>query len=318
MPLFPEILPFDAGHLEVTDGHTVYYEQCGNPLGRPALFVHGGPGGATSPRHRRFFNPALYRVVLFDQRGCGRSEPHASLEANTTWHLVFDIERLRIALGIEAWLLFGGSWGSTLALAYAQAFPERVSALVLRGIFLLRKQELDWFYQDGASRLFPEAWREFRGHVPPAEQADLLHAYHRRLIGSDLTARLEAARAWCIWEKRTSYLVPHSDEVGKVNSDDRYSIAFARIEAHYFVNKGFFLHPNQLVDGLSKLSGKPAIIVQGRYDVVCPITTALEVHESWPGSELEVVSNAGHSAFELEISDRLVSATNRLAAQRTF
>ncbi len=314
MPLFPSIDPYEVGFLRTTDGHSVFYEQSGNPSGKAVLFVHGGPGGATSPQHRQFFDPNLYRIVLFDQRGCGRSTPHASLESNTTWHLVDDIERLRVHLGVDDWLLFGGSWGSTLALAYAETFPVRARGFVLRGIFLLRDEELGWFYQEGASRFFPEAWREFRNHVPAAEQQDLIGAYHRRLTAVDPTVRLLASRAWSTWEKRTSYLLPRPQEVQKVESDDAYSLAFARIESHYFVNKGFFTSPTQLLDGLPKLFDKPAIIVQGRYDLVCPMATALEVHEAWQGSELRVVADAGHSAFEPGILEQLVTATNELGS----
>lgn len=307
---YPPIEPYDSGHLAVGDGHDVYYEQSGNPNGKPALFVHGGPGGGGDANARRFFDPAGYRIVVFDQRGSGRSRPYASLEANTTWHLVADMERLRRHLKIDRWLLFGGSWGSTLALAYAQTHPGAVSELVLRGIFLLRPIELTWFYQFGASLLFPEQWQKFLAPIPPAERGDLLAAYHRRLLSDDAAVRLEAARAWSIWEGATSSLKPNSKREEEYGTPE-FALAFARIEAHYFVNRGFFTHENQLLDGVDRIRAIPAVIVHGRYDVVCPIVTAWELHRRWPEADFKIVLDAGHSAYEPGITAELMAATDR-------
>jgi proline iminopeptidase len=308
---YPPIEPFDTGYLAVGDGHEVYYEQSGHPAGKPALFVHGGPGGGGDVNARRFFDPSAYRVVVFDQRGSGRSRPHASLEANTTWHLVADMERLRRHLDVDRWLVFGGSWGSTLALAYAQLHPEAVSALVLRGVFLLRRVELDWFYQFGASMVFPELWEKYLAPIPPAERHDLLRAYHRRLLDDDPAVRLEAARAWSIWEGATSSLWPNLKREDQFGAPE-FALALARIEAHYFVNRGFFAYENQLLDGVDKIRSIPAVIVQGRYDVVCPIASAWELHRRWPEADFRVVVDAGHSAYEPGITAELVAATDRL------
>ncbi len=310
---FPPIEPFDQGSLEVDAIHTIYYEQSGNPKGKPVVFVHGGPGGGTDPRQRRFFDPARYRIVLFDQRGCGRSTPHASLEDNTTWDLVADMERLRKHLGIERWQVFGGSWGSTLGLAYAETHPERVSEIVLRGIFLLRKWEIDWFYQEGASRIFPDAWDAYLDHIPEAERGDLLSAYHRRLTSSDASVAIQAARAWSIWEGSTSCLFPDPELVRKMGGD-LFALAFARIECHYFVNKGFFDHEDALLRGVSKLAKVPTVIVQGRYDVVCPARSAWDLARALPSAELMIVPDAGHSAMEPGILDALIRATDRFAS----
>jgi proline iminopeptidase len=310
---YPPIEPFDRGHLVVGDGHEVYYEQSGNPRGKPALFVHGGPGGGGDANARRFFDPEGYRIVVFDQRGCGRSRPHASLVANTTWHLVADMELLRAHLGIDRWLVFGGSWGSTLALAYAQSHAAAVSELVLRGIFLLRKMELDWFYQFGAGQLFPEQWERFLEPIPSAERGDMLGAYHRRLLSDDAAVRLAAARAWSIWEGSTSSLWPNPAREEQFGSAE-FALAFARIEAHYFVNKGFLASETQLLDGVEAIRAIPAVIVQGRYDVVCPMTSAWELHRRWPEADFRVVIDAGHSAYEPGITAELVAATDRFLA----
>ena len=308
--LYPEIEPFESGFLQVSNTHRVYWEQSGNPHGKPAVFVHGGPGGGTDPKQRRFFDPSVYRIVLFDQRGCGRSTPHASLEDNTTWHLVADMEKLREHLRIERWQVFGGSWGSTLALAYAQTHPDRVTELVLRGIFLLRKQEIDWFYQSGASALFADAWEDYVAPIPPAERGDLLHAYYKRLTSADPKVRTEAAIAWSVWEGRTSCLIPNVDLIAK-NAGDEYALAFARIECHYFVNRGFFETDRALLDGVSKIRHVPAVIVQGRYDVVCPMESAWALHRAWPEADFRLVPDAGHAALEPGILHELVSATDR-------
>ncbi|HUQ53838.1 MAG TPA: prolyl aminopeptidase [Gammaproteobacteria bacterium] len=310
---YPPIEPYDSGYLEVGDGHEIYYEQCGNPTGKPALFVHGGPGGGGDVNARRFFDPAGYRIVVFDQRGSGRSRPHASLEANTTWHLVADMERLRGHLSVDRWLVFGGSWGSTLALAYAETHPGAVSELVLRGIFLLRPLELTWFYQFGAGLLFPEQWQKFLAPIPPAERHDMLAAYHRRLLSSDAKARLEAAQAWSVWEGATSSLLPNPKREDQFGAPE-FALALARIEAHYFVNRGFFTGDNQLLDGVEKIRKIPGVIVHGRYDVVCPIDTAWELHRRWPEADLRIVRDAGHSAYEPGITAELIAATDRFLA----
>jgi proline iminopeptidase len=307
--LYPEITPYETGVLEVDPPHRIYYELSGNPHGQPAVFLHGGPGSGTGPRMRRFFDPHHYRIVLFDQRGCGRSTPHAELERNTTWDLVADMERLRERLGIERWLVFGGSWGSTLALAYAQRHPRRVSALVLRGIFLMRRWELEWFYQEGCSAIFPDHWEDYLAPIPPVERADLISAYHRRLTGPDHAVRVAAARAWATWEARTSFLRENPDYVAAFEDDDR-ALAFARIESHYFVNGGFFECDGQLLRDAHRLHAIPGTIVQGRYDVVCPPKSAWDLHRAWPHAALRIVPDAGHAAFEPGNTHELVTATD--------
>jgi len=309
---YPEIEPYETGRLKVSDTHEIYWEVSGNPAGKPVVFVHGGPGGGTEPKQRRFFDPARYRIVLFDQRGCGKSTPHASLEENTTWHLVEDMETLRGHLGIERWQVFGGSWGSTLALAYAQRHPARVSELVLRGIFLLRKWEIDWFYQHGTSALFPDAWEDYLAPIPHNERHDMVHAYYKRLTSDDPKVQAEAARAWSVWEGRTSCLTPNQDLIAK-SAGDEFAIAFARIECHYFVNGGFFGPDTGLLDGVNRIRHIPGTIVQGRYDVVCPMESAWALHRAWPEAELKIVGDAGHSAFEPGNVHELVEATDRYA-----
>ena len=311
---YPEIEPFQTGFLQVSDQHSLYYEQSGNPNGKPVVFLHGGPGGGTSPKQRRFFDPTRYRIVLFDQRGCGRSRPHASLDDNTTWHLVSDIERLRAELRIERWQVFGGSWGSTLALAYAEKHPERVTELVLRGIFLLRRWELEWFYQCGTSRLFPEAWRAYEELIPPEDRGDFVSAYYKRLTSSDPAVRQAAARVWSVWEASTSHLYPDEDYIRSCAGDD-FSLAFARIEAHYFKHGGFLERENQLIEDVGRIRHLPALIVQGRYDVVCPMQSAWELSRAYPEARLVVVPDAGHSAYEPGIVHELVSATDAFAAR---
>jgi proline iminopeptidase len=308
MPLFPEITPFDHGTLAVDGRHRLYYEQCGNPNGKPVVMLHGGPGAGCGPKMRRFHDPAHYRIVLFDQRGAGRSTPHADLVDNTTWDLVADIERLREHLGIDRWQVFGGSWGSTLALAYAQAHPARVTELVLRGIFLLRRWELEWFYQEGASRLFPDAWAKYLAAIPAPEHGDLISAYHRRLTSDDPAVRLRAARAWSVWEGATSFLRP-DDGFIQGHEDEAFALAFARIESHYFVNAGFFEADGQLLRDVHRLHGIPGTIVHGRYDVVCPVQSAFDLKAQWPEAKLVVCPTSGHSAFEPEIAEALVAAT---------
>ncbi|HZH90017.1 MAG TPA: prolyl aminopeptidase [Pyrinomonadaceae bacterium] len=308
--LYPAIEPYDQGMLPVSPVHTLYYEQSGNPEGLPVVFLHGGPGGGTVPDYRRFFDPAAYRIVLFDQRGSGKSTPHANLEDNTTWHLVADIERIREHLGIDRWLVFGGSWGSTLALAYAQTHPERARALVLRGIFLCRPKEIRWFYQEGASAIYPDAWEHYVKVIPEAERDDLLGAFHRRLTSDDEAVRLEAARAWSVWEGSTSKLYPDEDFIAHFG-DPQFALAFARIECHYFMNNAFFETDNYLIENVGKIRHIPAVIVQGRYDVVCPLMSAWELHRAWPEAELRIIPDAGHSALEPGTRSALVEATDR-------
>jgi proline iminopeptidase len=312
--LYPDIEPYNSGWLAVGDGHDIYFEECGNPEGRPCVFVHGGPGGGAGAAARRFFDPGRYRIVVFDQRGCGRSRPHACLEANTTWHLVADMEQLRVALGIERWLVFGGSWGSTLSLAYAQTHPQRVTELVLRGIFLLRRKEIDWFYQHGASELYPDAWEHYLAPIPVAERGDLVTAFHRRLTSDDADTRLAAARAWSVWEASTSFLRQRSDFIAQLDAPQA-ALAMARIECHYFVNGGFFDSENQLLENLDRIRHIPCVIVQGRYDVVCPATTAWELHRAWPEADFQLVADAGHSAFDGGNTVALVAATDRFATR---
>lgn len=310
--LYPPIEPFRTGMLDVGDGHRVYWELCGNPQGKPAVFLHGGPGAGCSRDHRRLFDPARYCVLLFDQRGCGRSTPHAALESNTTWHLVADVERLREMLGVARWLVFGGSWGSALALAYAQTHPDRASELVLRGIFTVRRSELLWYYQEGASWLFPDEWERFLAPIPPEERGDLMSAYRRRLTGHDERARQDAAVAWSRWEGRTITLLP-DEHLDQQHGEDRYALAFARIENHYFVHDGFF-EDEQLIRNAARLHGIPAVIVQGRYDVATPVRTAWELHRAWPQAEFHLVADAGHAYNEPGILDVLVRSTDRFAA----
>ncbi|MGA8010650.1 MAG: prolyl aminopeptidase [Thiomonas sp.] len=308
---YPPIEPFQTGMLDTGDGHAVYWELCGNPHGKPAVFLHGGPGSGCSPEHRRLFDPQRYCVLLFDQRGCGRSTPHASLENNTTWHLVADMERLRTLLGVERWVVFGGSWGSTLALAYAQTHPERVSALVLRGIFTLRREELLWFYQDGASRLFPDFWEGFVAPIPESERGDLITAYRKRLTGADPAEQLVCARAWSLWEGQTIHLLPEAAKAGQPTKDAS-SLAFARIENHYFVHGGW-VDEGQLIRDAGKLAAIPGVIVQGRYDACTPAKTAWELHRTWPQADFQLVPDAGHAFNEPGILSRLIEATDRFA-----
>jgi proline iminopeptidase len=310
--LYPALEPHRSGHLRVSALHEIYWEECGNPRGKPAVFVHGGPGAGGDATARRFFDPARYRIVLFDQRGCGRSRPHAELRENTTWDLVADMERLRAMLGIDRWLVFGGSWGSTLSLVYAEAHPERVTGLVLRGIFMLRPAELHWFYQQGASEIFPDHWAGYLRAIPAAEHGDLLHAYHRRLTAADPAVALEAARAWSVWEGATSHLFESPQTVARFGAD-AFALALARIEAHYFVNGGFLRAPDQILGDAHRLRGIPGVIVQGRYDVVCPMVSAWDLHRAWPEADFRLVPDAGHSAFEPGITHELICATDRFA-----
>lgn len=311
LTLFPEIEPYATYRLAVAAPHELHVEECGNPQGLPVLFLHGGPGAGFQAWNRRFFDPARYRIVLFDQRGSGRSTPHAHLEGNTTPALIADIEQLRQFLGIEQWVVFGGSWGSTLALAYAEAHPQRVSGLILRGIFLCRDQDIRWFYQDGASHVFPDHWADYVRPIPEEERHDFLQAFHRRLTGEDEIARMAAAKAWSIWEGQCATLRPNHNVVEHF-SDPHVALALARIEAHYFVNR-IFLRENQLLEEARLLAGIPGVIVHGRYDMICPLDGAFALKEAWPEAELQIVPDAGHAAAEPGIIDALVRATNDFA-----
>jgi proline iminopeptidase len=308
---YPPIEPYRTGRLRVSDVHELYFEESGNPDGRPVVFLHGGPGFGTEPNHRRFFDPSAYRIILFDQRGCGKSTPHASLVDNTTWHLVADIETLRIQLNVEKWHVFGGSWGSTLALAYAETHPERVSALILRGIFLLRPQEIAWFYQRGTDALFPDAWEKYVEPIPVEERGDLVNAFYRRLTSDVRDVRLRAAKAWSVWEGSTSCLLPNAALVEKTAGDD-FAVAFARIECHYFVNRAWLDPPRDLLGNVARIRHVPGVIVQGRYDVVCPMESAWALHRAWPEADFRVTPNAGHAASEPGNLSALVAATDRL------
>ena len=306
--LFRDIEPFSFGWLTTDGPHEIYYEECGAPRGKPAVILHGGPGGAVNPTMRRFFDPNKWRMALFDQRGCGRSRPNASLEDNTTWSLIADIERLREHLGVEKWTVFGGSWGSTLALAYALVHPDRVEGLVLRGIFLLTQKELRWFYQEGASMLFPDAWERFLAPIPPEERGDLMGAYHKRLTHPDRRVQAQAANAWSQWEGDTISLRGPEARPPKFNEED-FAIAFARIENHFFANEGFFEHDGWILKNIDKIRHIPAWIVQGRFDVVTPLDSAWSLHRAWPEASFEIVWDAGHASTEPGIIDGLVRAT---------
>lgn len=313
--LYPPIEPYRKGMLDTGDGHQIYWELCGNPQGKPAVFLHGGPGSGCTPAHRQLFDPERYRILLFDQRGCGRSRPHASLENNTTWHLTADMERLRTEIaGAEKWLVFGGSWGSTLALAYAQQHPGRVSELVVRGIFGLRRAELRWFYQEGASWLFPDYWEDYLAPIPAEERGDLIAAYRKRLTGDDPVEQLRAAKAWSLWEGRTITLLP-SARHQQSHADDQNALAFARIENHYFVHDGFMECDGQLLRDAHKLHGIPGTIIQGRYDACTPARTAWELHKAWPQAAFHLVPDAGHAFDEPGILARLIEATDTYASR---
>lgn len=306
--LYSPIEARETGFLEI-EGHKVYFEESGNPKGQPVIFLHGGPGAGTDPKHRCFFDPVKYRIVLMDQRGCGKSTPHASLENNTTWHLVADMERVRALLGIDKWIVFGGSWGSTLALAYAETHPDRVKALIVRGIFLCREKELRWFYQFGAHHLFPEEWQKFLAPIPPAERNDMIHAYYKRLMSNE---RKEAAYAWSRWEAMTVKLQLDPEFIASFTEDERAD-AIARIECHYFVNKGFFQTDNWLIEEAYRIKHIPTVIVHGRYDVICPAENAWELSKALPQAKLEIIPAAGHAASEPGILDALIRATDEFA-----
>lgn len=308
--LYPPIEPFDQRMMDVGQGHRIYVEQSGNPRGVPVVVLHGGPGGGCSPAMRRYFDPAVYRVILFDQRGCGRSRPHAAIADNTTWHLVADIERIRRELGISEWIAFGGSWGATLALIYAQTHPDRVSQIVLRGVFLMTQSELDWFYGGGAGRFWPETWARFVSPIPENERDDLIAAYNRRLFSGDLVEETRYARAWSAWENALASI--HSNGQSG-DSPGEYARAFARLENHYFINAGFLEFDGQILANVGRISHIPGVIVQGRYDMICPPSSAWKLNELWPAAELKMVRSAGHALSEPGISSELVRVMDRIA-----
>ncbi|MBC7740685.1 MAG: prolyl aminopeptidase [Bdellovibrionaceae bacterium] len=306
---FPEIKPFQVDSLKVSALHTLYVEQCGNPNGRPVLFLHGGPGGGINSDHRRFFDPEHYRIILFDQRGSGKSIPAAELKENTTWDLVSDIEKIRNHLQIKDWIVFGGSWGSTLALAYAITHAAVVKGLILRGIFLCRPSEIKWFYQEGASQIFPDAWETFYNYIPATERTDLVKAFHKRLTGENEAVRLQAARIWSQWEAATSRLFVDPKSIAEFE-EPTLALQFARIECHYFMNNAFFETENYLIEHISRIRSIPCVIIQGRYDVVCPARSAWDLHKSWPEAEIHIIADAGHAAGEPGIRSQLIAATN--------
>lgn len=312
LKLFPPIEAHASGTLRVSDIHEIYYEISGAADGKPVVVCHGGPGGGSTPSMRRYFDPAKYKIVIFDQRGCGRSTPHAELRDNTTWALVEDMEKLRQHVDVEQWQVFGGSWGSTLALAYAQSHPERVTELVLRGIFTLRRSELLWFYQEGASWIYPDTWESYLEPIPESERGDMIAAYYKRLTGDDKAEQLRAAKAWSLWEGGAVSLFP-SEERMQSFSSDAFALAFARIECHYFQNGGFFERDDQIIANLDQVRHIPAVIVQGRYDIVTPMQTAWEMHRAWPEADLQIIQDAGHAASETGIIDALIRATNKFA-----
>jgi proline iminopeptidase len=308
-PLYPEIEPYRTGRLKVSGLHEIYFEECGAPGGKPVVILHGGPGGGIAPFLRRFHNPKTHRIILFDQRGCGKSTPFGEVRENTTWDLVEDMERLREMLGIERWQVLGGSWGSTLALAYAETHPERVSELILRSVFLLRQAELKWFYQEGASWIFPDAWEDYLKPIPEIERYDMITAYHKRLTGADETLLKACARAWSVWESTCLSLLPNAERVAQA-ADDRFAYAFARIENHYFINRGFFATDGELLARADRLKDIPGIIIQGRYDVVTPVRSAWDLHKAWSTARLDIVADAGHTGTEAGLAAALINATD--------
>ena len=311
--LYPDLQPYDHGTLAVDPLHTIYYEQCGNPQGKPVVFLHGGPGSGCDAKQRRFFDPQTYRIVLFDQRGCGRSTPNAELRDNTTWHLVADMELLRAHLGIQRWQLFGGSWGSTLALAYAQTHPERVTEMVLRGIFLLRDWEIRWYYQDGARQIFPEAWEALVAPLTLAQRDNVVDAFYEIFSGNNAALRERAAQAWSLWEGSTAYLRTNPAQQAR-HAAVSFAIPFATIECHYFQHRGFLQHNDQLLHNVTRIQHIPVVLVQGRYDMICPPRSAWELHGAWPGSRLHWVDDAGHAAYEAGTVSALVRATDGFAS----
>ena len=313
MELFPNIEPFNTFYLPVSDLHTIYIEESGNKNGKPVIFLHGGPGGGVDPKYKRYFNPDKWRIIMFDQRGCGKSTPFAELKENTTWDLVDDIEKIRKHLSIDRWVVYGGSWGSTLSLAYSQTYPDSCKALILRGIFLVRKKEIHWFYQEGASKIFPDDWQSFIAPIPIEKRDNLLEAYYNLLIGKDSSKKIEAAKAWSTWEGSTVRLIQDKDFIGDF-SDEKFAEAFARIESHYFMNNAWFNSDNHLIENVDKIRHIPAVIIHGRYDVICPVENAWELHQAWPESELHIIPDAGHSIFEEGIKDKILEYTEKFSS----
>ena len=313
MELFPNIEPFNTFYLPVSDLHTIYVEESGNKNGKPVIFLHGGPGGGVDPKYRRYFNPDKWHIIMFDQRGCGKSTPFAELKENTTWDLVDDIEKIRNHLSIDRWVIYGGSWGSTLSLAYSQTYPDSCKALILRGIFLVRKKEIHWFYQEGASKIFPDNWQSFVAPIPIEKRNNLLEAYYNLLIGEDSSKKIEAAKAWSTWEGSTVRLIQDKDFIGDF-SDEKFAEAFARIECHYFMNNAWFNSDNHLIENVDKIRHIPAVIVHGRYDIICPVENAWELHQAWPESELHIIPDAGHSIFEEGIKDKILEYTEKFSS----
>ena len=307
--IYEAIDPFNEFYLNVSSLHTIFVEESGNPKGKPVIFLHGGPGGGIEPIYRQYFDPKVWRIIIFDQRGCGKSSPHAELKENTTWDLVNDIEKIREFLNIDSWLVFGGSWGSTLALTYAITYPKKCKALILRGIFLLRKIEIDWFYQTGCSYIYPDEWENYISVIPENEQNDLVKAYYKKLTSNNESTRIEAATAWSKWEASTSKLIQNKKSLHHFD-DQKIAEAFARIECHYFINKGFFKYDGWILDNIDKIKNIPNVIIQGRYDVVCPMRSAWDLHKRWPKSNLIIIPNAGHSMLEKGIQEKLVEYTN--------
>ena len=312
MELFPNIEPFNAFSLPVSDLHTIYVEESGNKNGKPVIFLHGGPGGGVDPKYRRYFDPEKWRIIMFDQRGCGKSTPFAELEENTTWDLVSDIEKIRNHLSIDKWVVFGGSWGSTLSLAYSQTHPDSCKGLILRGIFLVRKKELDWFYQEGASNIFPDRWESFLEPIPVEKRDNLMQAYYEILTGEDHSKKIEAAKAWSTWEGSTVKLLEDENFISDF-SDDKFAEAFARIECHYFMNNCWFDSDNHLIENMHKIKHIPGVIIHGRYDIVCPVIQAWDLHKAWPEADLHIIPDAGHSIFEDGIKNKILEYTDRFS-----
>ena len=312
MELFPNIEPFNTFSLPVSDLHTIYVEESGNKNGKPVIFLHGGPGGGVDPKYRRYFDPEKWRIIMFDQRGCGKSTPFAELEENTTWDLVSDIEKIRNHLSIDKWVVFGGSWGSTLSLAYSQTHPDSCKGLILRGIFLVRKKELDWFYQEGASNIFPDRWESFLEPIPVEKRDNLMQAYYEILTGEDHSKKIEAAKAWSTWEGSTVKLLEDENFISDF-SDDKFAEAFARIECHYFMNNCWFDSDNHLIENMHKIKHIPGVIIHGRYDIICPVIQAWDLHKAWPEADLHIIPDAGHSIFEDGIKNKILEYTDRFS-----
>ena len=312
MELFPNIEPFNTFSLPVSDLHTIYVEESGNKNGKPVIFLHGGPGGGVDPKYGRYFDPEKWRIIMFDQRGCGKSTPFAELEENTTWDLVSDIEKIRNHLSIDKWVVFGGSWGSTLSLAYSQTHPDSCKGLILRGIFLVRKKELDWFYQEGASNIFPDRWESFLEPIPVEKRDNLMQAYYEILTGEDHSKKIEAAKAWSTWEGSTVKLLEDENFISDF-SDDKFAEAFARIECHYFMNNCWFDSDNHLIENMHKIKHIPGVIIHGRYDIVCPVIQAWDLHKAWPEADLHIIPDAGHSIFEDGIKNKILEYTDRFS-----